>query len=151
MINLIDRLRETFDTASYQSETPGAIPGKKPEAEMRADMTFADDDEIPPTTPYGTTTILFTPFSWRNERGKKHFGYLMKGMNGKIYGLETDTGLSMTPSATEKMINELAKNNSGKESFSSGSLPGYWDKSFTFKKLFNVMPRGDEGSFYDDI
>lgn len=116
----INNLRNAFETAKKSTETYGpiySVNGNQIQTEKRSEkdifdsMVFAEDDEKPQLGFSGRPLVQYVPFSW-NESGDKHTGYLIMDANsssgnGKIYGLERDDGMSMTPQGTKKLLEEM--------------------------------------------
>ena len=150
MANIIERMREAFGTASQQSDSRGQQMAKPAEQKITDTLVFADDGEMPITDKYGDFYAVYTPFSWRNKNGKKQFGYLIKGRNdGRIYGLETDTGLSMPASSVKKMLYDIAYDKNSKGSFSVPVADGFQPYQPEIVQRFRIMPTGEEGKIYE--
>lgn len=141
MASLIDRMREAFGVAQEQASTRGAMPDKPEESVIADDSVFADDDEAPITDKYGDFYALYTPFSWKTNKGKQRFGFIIKGVNdGRIYGLETDDGSCMPASSVKKMMYRMV--NDGKSSFSKPGYIGLRDYNPELKVRFSLYPDG---------
>lgn len=116
----INNLRNAFEAAKKSTETYGPIYSangnqirteKRSEKDIFDNMVFAEDDEKPELGFSGRPLVQYVPFSW-NEGGDKHTGYLiMDGGSwngrGKIYGLERDDGISMTPQGTKRLLEKM--------------------------------------------
>lgn len=148
---LIEKMREAFGIASQQANARGPV-GEKPNEEKITDsLQFAEDDETPTVDEYGDFYTVYTPFSWRNENGKQQFGYLIKGANnGKIYGLETDNGLSMPPSAVKDMLYRLAYRGGKNASFSKPQYYGFRIYQPEIKQRYRIMPSRNGKDIYED-
>ena len=150
MSKLIDLIREAFTTATADVSSPRAPFGDKSAEETRlGKVTFADDDELPNTDEYGDFYTVYSPLAWREKDGKLRYGYLITGANnGRVYGLETANGETMTASAAKKMLYDLAGNVGGR--FSNVFAPGYRTYNPEIKQRFRLIPSRQGKDLYED-
>lgn len=103
--NFLNELRSAFNLAHTQGTSRGEdqLIAKRNEQKIIDTLSFATDDDTP-------EKVMYIPFSWKRN-GHIGYGYLMRGAkDNKIYGLESGE-MSMTPSATKKFMESMAKDN----------------------------------------